>query len=87
VKGQSFLRALFVGSTVVLWLLAMFVIASLNNANKRLERLQQNLDTVADTVSGMPYWEVHDADGNVVYRIHVPDPADEDDADVGREEP
>lgn len=83
VKGQSSLRGVFVGSTVVLWLLTMFVIAALNKVNRQLDELRRDVNMVADTVLSVSNCELRDADGNVVYRVHLPDAASADAEDPG----
>jgi len=85
VKGQSSFRGIFVGSTVVLWLLTMFVIASLNKVNKQLGELKRDMNMMTNTVMNLPYCEVQDADGNVVYRLNVPDATGEEEAGPGME--
>jgi len=69
VKGQKASRAVFIVSTMVLWLLTMFVITALNQTNRRLEEMQANLDIVTSVVASLPSYEVTNAQGEVVYRL------------------
>jgi len=84
-RGQSTMRALIVGSTVVLWLLTMFVIAALNRANDHLEKLARRVNWMAEVLAELPSHEIQDAEGNVVYRFALPDEEEmeEDEGDEG----
>ncbi|MBT3375825.1 MAG: hypothetical protein HOJ57_39825 [Lentisphaerae bacterium] len=71
VKGQKATRAVFIGSTMVLWLLTMFVIAALNKTNVQLREMQSNLDLITGVVSSISACEIQDPEGNVAYRISI----------------
>lgn len=65
------LRTVFVGTSAILWILAVFIIMTLNSMKKTLESLQTTTQMQGMTIGQMSpgLYEIQDADGNLIYKI------------------
>ncbi len=77
-SNDSALRTVIIGSSLIMWLLAIFMIYTLNGIKSELEKLNQTVTDLVPVVSAlnMANFEVVDAQGKVVQRFkQIPAPA------------
>ena len=71
------LRTVVIGSSVVVWILAIWMINTLNTINEKLSAIDQSLQATMSASSGqrpVESYQVTDKDGNLVYKFRL-DPA------------
>jgi len=61
-------KTLLVGCSIVIWILAIFMIVTLNNIKDELRRMNMMVENVQrNTTANLSSFQVKDADGKVVY--------------------
>jgi biopolymer transport protein ExbB/TolQ len=65
------MRSVLLGSSVVIWILAIFMIVTLNNMKTELVKLNDQVNSLISVASGasVGMYEVADKDGTVVYKF------------------
>ena len=76
---HSSLRTAIIGTSIIMWILALFIINSLNGLRAEMESTNQKLDVIMNNAASnfIGGYRLVDPDGNVVYEFQrVPDEMD-----------
>lgn len=61
-------KTLLIGCSIVIWILAIFMIVTLNNIKDELKKMNMVVESVQrNTTTSLSAFQVKDADGKVVY--------------------
>ena len=67
------IRSVIIGSSIVIWILALFIIFMLNNLGDRLGAIQRSLDSTMQIVNreDLDRYQLVNPDGDVVYQFKL----------------
>jgi hypothetical protein len=66
-QDTSVSKTLLVGCSIVIWILALFMIYTLNSIKDEMHKLNSNVEMMMTTQTPLSSFDLKDAEGNVVY--------------------
>lgn len=72
------LRSAIFGSSFIMWILAIFIIVSLNSIREELVEIRRSVDSNLADIGGLSGYQLVDKDGNAVYTLNWPGGAEYD---------